>query len=181
MNVGRFKQAFRSPARPTTFRVQLNFPIAGDNSANDEFYCKGAQIPSRPIGLIEMSYQGRKVKFQGDSTFDAWNVTIYNDIDFTIRRKLERWIERVNTAKGNISYTNWQDVQANLKVFQLDGVGNVLKTYTMINAWPMSTGDPIDLDWGNNDTVEEYAVSFEYDYWESDTSTGGGLDANIGV
>jgi hypothetical protein len=25
----------------------------------------------------------------------------------------------------------------------------------------------IDLDWGSNDTIEEYTVNFAYQYWES--------------
>jgi hypothetical protein len=30
----------------------------------------------------------------------------------------------------------------------------------------------IDLDWGSNDTIEEYTVNFAYQYWES-TERGG--------
>ena len=36
----------------------------------------------------------------------------------------------------------------------------------MINVWPSSIA-PIDLDWGTNDVLEEFAVTFQYDYWVS--------------
>ena len=29
---------------------------------------------------------------------------------------------------------------------------------------------PIDLDWGSNDSIEEYSVTFAYQYWSSDTT-----------
>jgi hypothetical protein len=30
---------------------------------------------------------------------------------------------------------------------------------------------PIDLDWGSNDTIEEYSVTFAYQYWTNAVST----------
>jgi hypothetical protein len=30
---------------------------------------------------------------------------------------------------------------------------------------------PIDLDWGSNDTIEEFSVTFAYQYWETDTTS----------
>jgi hypothetical protein len=29
---------------------------------------------------------------------------------------------------------------------------------------------PIDLDWGTNDAIEEYSVTFAYQYWTSDST-----------
>jgi hypothetical protein len=29
---------------------------------------------------------------------------------------------------------------------------------------------PIDLDWGSNDSIEEYSVTFAYQYWTSDST-----------
>jgi hypothetical protein len=30
---------------------------------------------------------------------------------------------------------------------------------------------PIDLDWSSNDTIEEYGVTFAYQWWETDTTS----------
>ena len=37
-------------------------------------------------------------------------------------------------------------------------------TWTFENIFPVSLGE-IALDWGSNDTIEEYTVEFAYDYW----------------
>jgi hypothetical protein len=31
--------------------------------------------------------------------------------------------------------------------------------------------EAIGLDWGNNDTIEEYDVTFAYQYWQTDSTT----------
>lgn len=168
MNV--FKQAIRHPARSTLFKVQLNFP-GNENSQIDSFFCKGAEIPSSKLKSIGMSYMGREVFYPGDRSYDTFPVTIYNDNGYVVRRKLENWCELINTSKTNISEIDWTTVQRDMKVFQLDGQGKVLKEYTMKNAFPTSPGSKIKLDWDSNDRPEEYEVDFVFDYWESpDTS-----------
>lgn len=170
MDIGSFTSAFGSPAKPTLFKVQLNFPNS-PNEPKDVFFCKGAQLPNRTVGMIELSYMGRKSKYAGDTTFDDWTVTIYNDVGFTIKRKLERWCELINETLSNVS-ADPSLYKRDLSVYHLDGAGNVLKTYKMIGTFPSSSGDPIDLGWDNNDSPEEYSVSFIMDYWLSDTSEG---------
>jgi hypothetical protein len=56
------------------------------------------------------------------------------------------------------------------KVDQYDKAGNVLKTYKFIGAFPVDLS-PIDLDWGSNDTIEEFSATLAYQWWESDTTT----------
>lgn len=170
MSITAFKNAIRHPARPTHFRVQLNFP-GNDNNQIDSFFCKGASVPSATMGLVEMSYMARKAKFPGDRTYDDFQITIYNDIDFTVRKKLESWLELLNSTKGNISEDDWTKTQTDMSVFHLDGKGNVIKEYTLKNAWPNTPGEIIDLGWEQNDTPEEYTVNFTYDYWESPDTT----------
>lgn len=169
LSIDRFKNVIISPARPTLFKIQLNFPD-GNNEEIDTVFCKGAQIPSADVGIIELSYMGRKAKYAGDKTFTDWTVTIYNDTNFTIRRKIESWSEILNSTKGNLSSTNWNNYQRNIKIFHYDGDNKVIKEYTLINAFPINTGDPIDLGWDQNDTAEEYSVTFAYDYFTTDVT-----------
>lgn len=170
LDINAFKQRIRHPARPTHFLVQLNFP-GNDNTESDQFYCKGAQIPSSNIGMVELSYMGRKAKYAGDRTYDDWSITIYNDDDFTIRKKFERWLELINTTKTNISEIDWAKIQTDMIVFHLNGQNKIIKQYIFKNAWPTMPGDAIDLAWDNNDTAEEYTVNISYDYWESPDTT----------
>lgn len=164
MRVEKFKANFGSPARPTLFRVYLDFPGTGKEE-KDVFFCKGAQIPSRNTGKIELSYFGRKIQYAGDTTYDDWTVTIYNDVDFTIRKKLEAWAELINGAKDNRSKFRPEDYKRDLRVDHVDGEDNIIKTYTFVGAFLQTTGDPIDLSWENSDQQEEYSVNFAYDYW----------------
>ena len=71
LRIDDFKRVLQSPARPTLFMVQLNFPN-GDNSDKDAFFCKGAQLPSSDTGMIELSYMGRKAKYAGDRVFSRY-------------------------------------------------------------------------------------------------------------
>jgi len=178
MRIENFKQAFYAPARPTLFKVYINFPN-GDNNEKDVFFCKGTQIPTKMIGIMELSYMGRKIKYPGDATYDDWTVTIYNDVGFTIRKKLEAWTELLNGAKDNISYVDPNRWTGSAKVEHLDGEKNVIKTYNIVGIWPQSNGDAIDVGFDSNDTPEEYSVTFAIDYFETET-TRGGMDAGIG-
>ena len=36
--------------------------------------------------------------------------------------------------------------------------------YKFVNAFPVALGE-IGLDWGSNDTIEEFTIDFSYDYW----------------
>jgi hypothetical protein len=169
LSIDNFKANFRAPARHTLFRVQLNFPT-GENSNIDKFFCKGSQLPSSDMNPIELSYMGRKTKYAGDRTFHDWMITVYNDTNFTIRDKIERWVELAGGAKTNLGEQYWDKYQTNMNVFQLDMNNDVIKEYKLVNCWPMSCGDPIDLSWDMNDTAEEYSVTFSIDYWESNTT-----------
>jgi len=39
-----------------------------------------------------------------------------------------------------------------------------LKTYTFVGIFPVDLS-PIDVAWDSNDTIEEFTVTFQYDYW----------------
>ena len=41
------------------------------------------------------------------------------------------------------------------------------KKWTFTNVFPVALGE-IGLDWGSNDTIEEFTVDLAYDYWTSD-------------
>ena len=41
------------------------------------------------------------------------------------------------------------------------------KKWEFTNVFPVALGE-IGLDWGSNDTIEEFTVDLAYDYWTSD-------------
>lgn len=174
--------AFRSEmigdgARPNLFQVNLTFPTIASNGAvaskKVTFMARAAQLPGSTVGTVPVYYFGRELKFAGNRTFADWTLQIINDEDFSIRNSLETWLNSINSHAGNLrngtagsptSYTT------DATVTQYGKTGNELKKYNFVGMFPIDVA-PIDLDWSSNDTIEEYSVTFAYQYWESDTTS----------
>jgi hypothetical protein len=167
-------------ARPNLFQVTLTFPsiipnatVAGQKAT---FMAKSAQLPGSTIGTVPVFYFGRELKFAGNRTFTDWTLQIINDEDFVVRNALEAWMNSINSHAGNLR--NPQAVQpsgptgytVDALVTQFGKTGIPLKTYKFVGMFPLDLA-PIDLDWGSNDTIEEYAATFAFQYWESNTTT----------
>ena len=48
-------------------------------------------------------------------------------------------------------------------------VGFIAKKYRFVGMFPVDVS-PIDLDWGTNDSIEEFSVTFAYQWWESNST-----------
>ena len=185
-------QQFRSQltgdgARPNLFQCTLTFPILAssggatspggiqDNVNLTEkftFMARAAQLPGSTVNQIPVNYFGREIKFSGNRTFPEWTVTIINDEDFRLRNAFEKWMHGLNSHVTNTrgaSFQNSLDYQQDAVVTQFGKAGNIIKQYSLIGMFPIDVS-PIELDWGSNDTIEEYAVTFAYQWWESDTT-----------
>ena len=164
-------------ARPNLFAVTLTFPTLAINSSlagqQTTFMAKSAQLPGSSIGTVPMYYFGRELKLAGNRTFSDWTLQIINDENFTIRNSLESWMNAINSHAGNIRNTQAKTPTS----YSVDGLvtqfgkdGSTLKTYKFVGLFPVDVA-PIDLDWGSNDTVEEYSTTFTYQWWESVNTT----------
>jgi hypothetical protein len=163
-------------ARPNLFEVAMPFPVFSgnaDTSTKLTFMCKTAQMPGSTIGVVPVQYFGRELKYVGNRTFADWTITVINDEDFVVRNAFERWLNALNSHTTNVrnpaalrpsSYT----VDAN--VTQFGKAGGELKKYKFIGMFPTDLS-PIDVDWGANDTIEEFSVTLSYQWWEADGIT----------
>lgn len=112
-------------ARPNLFEVELNFPsgldidAAGDVPEKMRFMIKAAELPASNVGDIPVAFRGRILHVAGDRTFDPWTVTIINDVDFGIRRAMERWSNAINNHEFDSGETNPNTYQSDANVFQL--------------------------------------------------------------
>ena len=134
--------------------------------------CKTAQLPGSTVGVVPVQYFGRELKFAGNRTFQDWTITVINDEDFVIRNAMEQWMSSINSHAGNIrSSTAYVPSQysTDAAVTQYGKQGDILKEYQFVGLFPVDIA-PIDLDWGSNDSIEEYAITFAYQYWTSDTT-----------
>jgi hypothetical protein len=158
-------------ARPNLFRATVNFPIyAGGDVELTSFMCKAAQLPASIMNVIEVPFRGRQLKIAGDRTFEVWSPTVINDTGFEVRNALERWMNGMNGHSANTGITNPVAYQADLLVEQLDKDGSVLKTYKFRGCFPTSLS-AIELSYDTVDTLEEFTVEFQVQYWEADTTS----------
>jgi hypothetical protein len=158
-------------ARPNLFKATINFPgYAGGNVELTSFMCRAAQLPGSIMSEIIVPFRGRELKIAGDRTFDVWSPTIINDTDFDVRNAMERWMNGINAHSDNSGLTNPVDYQADLIVEQLDRDGSTLKTYNFRGCFPTNI-DPIDLCCDPAAAIEEFGVTFQVQYWESNTTS----------
>jgi len=176
-NIADFQEALaQQGARPNLFEVTLTLPspaITGTSATNFTTLCKTAQLPGSTIGVVEVQYFGRPVKMPGNRTFENLTTTIINDEDFVLRHSMEAWMAYLNAHEDNttsvaggssLNYTGTLSIQQ----YNRDGDSGV-SPYVFNRCWPVNVA-PIDLDWGTNDTIEEFTVEWAYDWWSSDDS-----------
>ena len=159
-------------ARPNLFEVSMPFPgfsAPGNAQSKLTFMCKTAQLPGSTVGVVPVQYFGRELKFAGNRTFADWTITVINDEDFSVRNAFERWMNGLNSHTLNIrtpaalaplGYT------VDGEVFQYGKNGNILKKYKFVGLFPTDV-TPIDVDWGSNDTIEEFSVTLAFQWWEA--------------
>ena len=179
-------------ARPNLFEVSIpTFPTAiaeawspGDDNENGmfKFLAKATSLPASNLGNIEIPFRGRTLKVAGDRTFDDWTVTIINDEDFKLRTAFERWsnvISRLDDATGVTSPSSYMTdgfVQqlgrgptANTGTND-GGETSVLRTYKFFDVFPVTVAE-IALSYDTTDTLEEFDVTFRYQYFTIGNST----------
>jgi hypothetical protein len=174
-NVNQFRQQITGDgARPNLFEIQMNVPgyaKVGDVDRKLTFMCNSAQLPGSSIGVAPTFYFGREVKLAGNRTYPEWSINVYNDEDFVIRNAMERWINGINDPVFNIrsvaagTVDNGYGVDA--RVTQFGKAGSSIKKYNFVGMFPIDIS-PIELSWQANDQIEEFSITFAYQYWTSE-------------
>jgi hypothetical protein len=183
-----FKTALQGGgARPNLFEVDIpNIPAVADGIDWDadtfKFLCKAAALPASNVAPIDVPFRGRILKVAGDRTFDTWTVTVINDEDFKLRSAFELWMNGISKLDNNTGATQPSSYMANAIVHQLgrgadkgrhsttnsDIAGGTaikpLRTYMFNDIFPTNISQ-IDLSYDTGDTIEEYTVEFQVQYW----------------
>lgn len=159
-------------ARPNLFQCDLTFPtlVSGSGAQTKfTFMARAAQLPGTTVNQVSQFYFGRELKFSGNRTFPEWTVTIINDEDFVIRDAFEKWMSGLNSHVGNLRSIAFEKGDGGYQqdgfVTQFGKDGTTIKKIKFVGLFPIDVS-PIELDWGANDTIEEYAVTFAYQWWE---------------
>lgn len=180
-------------ARPNLFECEINFPTAafsGDGDANalsekTRFLVKAASLPGSTINVIDIPFRGRNLKIAGDRTFDPWTITVINDVDFKVRNAFERWMNYMNKHEDNSGELDPVNYQKDMKVYQLGKAAvstdmksndkmNILKTYAFYGTFPTAIS-AIDLSYDQADTIEEFTVDLQVQWWDALDTSGGSL------
>jgi hypothetical protein len=187
-----FKKALKNGgARPNLFEVNITPPNGNlvdfggsGNKDNLSMLCKSAALPASNIAPIDVPFRGRIFKVAGDRTFDTWTITIINDEDFSLRRAMENWMQKISQYQDGSGDTNPNDYMANAVVTQLgrskssvgpginkgEGLRSVAR-YKFYDIFPTNISQ-IDLSYDTSDTIEEFTVEFQVQWWNSLNATG---------
>jgi hypothetical protein len=124
--------------------------------------------------VLKKSYQFVRVRFIGTCSHES--DVVYTN--FNIRNAMEQWSNGIQNNIGTTGLTNPLAYQVDLRVNQLDRNGSTVKTYTFKDAYPTEIGT-IELDFDQVNAIEMFPITFQYNFWTSDTSTGGGSGFGI--
>jgi len=164
--------------RPTLFHVNISNPANAAGDLKTPFLVRASQVPASTLGFIEVPYFGRKVKIAGDRTFAEWNVTVINDEDFLIRNSMEEWMNTINSHLGNVrGFGSASDLsyKSTAQVIQYSKTGVPIREYSFNGIFPTNITE-MDVDWNATDVIQEFNVTFQYDWWE----VTGGSTGNAG-
>ena len=173
-NINDFKSRLKGGgARANQFKVTLPFPgfaSVGGETSDMAFLCTATSTPASNVAEVPIAFRGRSLYVAGDRTFDTWSTTVLNDTDFKIYRAVERWLNGINNMTDNEGLTNPSDYQVDAFVDHLDRNGATLKSWTFRGLFPTALPG-IALNYGTNDAVETFDVTWRYQYFETDTTT----------
>lgn len=171
-------------ARPNLFEVELAFPgqvgVDNDTLQKARFLVKAAALPASTVAPIDVPFRGRILKIAGDRTFETWTITIINDVDFSIRSAFEKWMNTINKVNDGTGLTDPEAYQADAYVYQLGRDGGILRSYHFYDVFPTNIST-IDLSYETTDTIEEFTVELQVQWWEASRGTSpnaGGEDIN---
>ena len=161
-------------ARPNLFEVELAFPgavgVDNDTLQRARFLVKAAALPASTVAPIDVPFRGRILKIAGDRTFETWTITVINDVDFSIRSAFEKWMNTINKMNDGTGLTDPEAYQADAYVYQLARDGGILRSYHFYDVFPTNIST-IDLSYETTDTIEEFTVELQVQWWEASRGT----------
>ena len=175
-SISKFRSAIKSGSRPNLFRIDVTAPAAVPSLTNIyTSLVRSAALPSATIGTIELPMNGgRRFKIGGDRVFSEWTSTVLNDENYLLRSSLEAWQNNmvftnyeINNSLGNRSAAA-SGLYGTVLIYQLDETGASVPngSYRLVNCWP-SDISAIDLSYDTTDAVEDFTVTWTYDFYEN--------------
>lgn len=179
------------------FPTEIQSYWGSEEKIDFRFFCKSAALPASNVAAIEIPFRGRTLKVAGDRTFDVWTVTVINDEDFRIRHAFEAWMNLLSKLDNATGAVNPSSYMVDAFVYQLgrsdkiegtsvrndvgqtgpggnstgSGDTTILRSYKFIDIFPTNIS-AIDLSYETTDTIEEFTVEFQVQYFEINDGPG---------
>lgn len=167
LKIDTLKQVLKGGVRSNLFEIQINSApaLVVPDPSKLSILCRAGQIPAASLAPIEVPFRGARYKLPGDRTFEPWTVTIYNDPDMVYRGLFENWTNSMKGFVSNVAAADFTEYTCAIEVRQLNQQGNVIGTpWVLQDAWP-SDITAIDLSSDNENSVSDFSVTFQYQYW----------------
>jgi len=183
-SISAFRAALGTGSKPNLFKVTVTPPSSIGKLTNFEYQCRSGALPSSTMGTIEIPMNaGRRLKMGGDRTFTEWTSTVLNDENYTIRTIMEQWqnaLVKTNfnaTSIGNRSASVTTGLYGSVMIYQLkeDGSSVPNGSYRLVNCWP-SDISAIDLSYDTTDAVEDFTITWTYDFFENNFKDETGIE-----
>lgn len=164
-------------------------------SAERMLYLRSEQvrIPGVALNASDNKRYGVGVnqKMPHNVQFSDISMSFLADQEGTIFRYFYSWINQIIDFNGSVNYAGRPSYRVGYKdnyttdiyIFVYDNYGNISKTITLIDAFPMSMNE-ISLDWNSQNTTMKINVNFAYREWTVDnvnTAFGSTLDSILGL
>lgn len=155
------------------FKIIGGLPPALKLNSNDlneslEIYCKATQFPGAAVGVVDLNYRGRVVKFPAERAFADWPIQIYSSTQSKkdLRSIFQKWINYINDP--NHTHMNYKAYAGEWIVYYddmnfTDSTSNYVKSATLINVFPVEI-TPIELSNDTTDVFAEFTVTLTFDY-----------------
>lgn len=196
-NLSAFREKIGYGIRPNLFKVTLGTKPTGLSDVSSigdaekvSFLCRSAGIPASNLGTVEVPFRGRVIKLPGDRTFESWTITLFADQNLEVRNYLESWMGLLNQhgSGGGITANYTADLTVDMLARgkssgsapgDVNAPHTVIKSYKFLKAFPTNISQ-IDLSYDNNNSIAEYTVEFQYDYWIAQAGASGSQNNIVG-
>ena len=176
-SIDTFRRNFSGGNRTHRYNVTMDFPsgVGPDRDLN-QFFVRAVSLPPSQVNPIRVPYRGRILKWPGDRVYFPWTIRILDEGGSgSLWEGFQQWSRKINDHDSNISNDNWSSWTTDWKVHQEDVTGRTVKTVTLHDVWPTVVG-PITLDSNSIDTLVEFTVTVEYQWFTLGSGGSGSID-----
>ena len=171
-SLGTFINEFKGGNRTHRYAVEMNFPsgVGGSDDNLNRFFIRAISLPPSQVNPIRIPYRGRILKWPGDRIYFPWTIRILdqnNGKNESLWNDFHEWSNLINNHETNVSSDDWDSFTTDWTLKQINTKGETIKTMELINCWPTVVG-PITLDANAIDTIVEFTVTIEYQWYTVD-------------